>query len=594
VALLKITSWILKKLFDLEIKNEMIRRRTMGKRAVIYVRTSSEQQGEKCSPAEQEADCRQYAIRQGLVVVNVYRDIERYRVKNKWIEPSGTRYDRPGMLAMLRDAADDQFDVILAWREDRLYRGMRAMLLVLETIQQHNLTIMLALETFDPATAPLKAWLAQVELDNIKERMTMGVKARLKAGKANSGQDRYGYRRIGEIIEIVPEEAKWVRQIFAWYIERIPIKVIRKRLIVANAPQKVATKPRNITWATSSIHGILQGAKDYATGIKVQRREEDRFEIDIEPILDMKTYERFLQIRRKLVKYSAQPVKHYYLIRRLLYCDCGYRWQQRGATSHYRNHRGEWVERKIINGTYFCPGDHEELTSPECPRSISRRDADREVWRQVCNAINNPEILLDQARIIVNELMGEATASNTGREQIEKELENIVNNRQWTITQARKGGISEVDMDRRLDEYSQLEVSLKGELSSMRQAIDERLLIDWESKVVQFLDDLKDGIQALNVDPECDDGWLETFELKQQIVQLLVERVTIDVNRRLTVTIHLNLLGLLGDSLKNGGSPVDSSQWPVSGCLAQANPRGKNSFFKSRFGQVTVSAIWNG
>ncbi len=119
----------------------------MGKRAVIYVRTSSEQQGEKNSPVEQEADCRAFAEQQGLVVVNVYRDIERYRVKNKWVEPSGTRYDRPGLLAMLRDAADDQFDIILAWREDRFYRGMRAMLLVLETIQQNKLTIMLAKET---------------------------------------------------------------------------------------------------------------------------------------------------------------------------------------------------------------------------------------------------------------------------------------------------------------------------------------------------------------------------------------------------------------------------------------------------------------
>jgi site-specific DNA recombinase len=566
----------------------------MGKRAVIYVRTSSEQQAEKCSPAEQEADCRQFAEKQGLVVLNVYRDIERYRVKNKWVEPSGTRYDRPGLLAMLRDAADDQFDVILAWREDRLYRGMRAMLLVLETIQQHNLGIMLALETFDPATAPLKAWLAQVELDNIKERMTMGVKARLKAGKANSGQDRYGYRRVGETIEIVPEEAEWVRQIFAWYVEHISINDIRKRLIAANAPQKGATKPRKITWATSSIHGILQGAKDYATGTKIQRREGDQFEIKMEPILDMETFERFLQIRKKPVKYSARPVKHYYLIPGLLHCDCGYKWQHRGAASHFRNARGKWVARKIINGIYFCPGHHEELISPECPRSISRRDADREVWRQVCNAINNPEILLDQARLIVDELMVEVTYSNTDRDRIEKELENIVYNRQWTITQTRKGGISEVDMDRQLNEYSQLEVSLKGELSSMRQAIDERLLIDWEAKVVQFLDDLKDGIQALNDDPENDAEWLEAFELKQQIVQLLVERVTIDINRQLIVTIHLNLLGLLEDSLKNGGNHGDSGQWPMSGRLTQANSRSKNSFFKSRFGQVTVSAIWNG
>ncbi len=116
----------------------------MAKRAVIYVRTSSEQQAEKNSPIEQEADCRQLAEQKGFVVVNIYKDIERYRVKSKWVEPSGTRYDRPGLLAMLRDAADDQFDVILAWREDRLYRGMRAMLLVLETIQQHRISIVLA------------------------------------------------------------------------------------------------------------------------------------------------------------------------------------------------------------------------------------------------------------------------------------------------------------------------------------------------------------------------------------------------------------------------------------------------------------------
>ena len=61
----------------------------MAKRAVIYIRTSSEQQGEKCSPVEQERDCRLFAEKQGLVVVNVYRDIERYRVKKKWVEPSG-------------------------------------------------------------------------------------------------------------------------------------------------------------------------------------------------------------------------------------------------------------------------------------------------------------------------------------------------------------------------------------------------------------------------------------------------------------------------------------------------------------------------
>ena len=85
------------------------------------------------------------------------------------------------------------------------------MLLVLETIQEQNLQILLARETFDPELTHLKAWVAHMELEGMRERMTMGVKARLRAGKANTGQDRYGYKRVGEIIEIVEKEARWVR-----------------------------------------------------------------------------------------------------------------------------------------------------------------------------------------------------------------------------------------------------------------------------------------------------------------------------------------------------------------------------------------------
>lgn len=187
----------------------------MHQKAVIYIRTSSEAQGERASPAEQEANCRSLAQEKGLTIVHVYRDIEKYRVKNKLVEPSGLRSDRPGLLAMLKDASRGEFDVVLAWREDRLYRGLRSMLLVLETTQQYSITILLAKETFDPPIAPIRAWAAQMELESMQGRMTMGVIARLKAGKANTGQDRYGFVRDGEQIHILEEEAKWVRQIFA-------------------------------------------------------------------------------------------------------------------------------------------------------------------------------------------------------------------------------------------------------------------------------------------------------------------------------------------------------------------------------------------
>ncbi|MEW6403364.1 MAG: recombinase family protein [Chloroflexota bacterium] len=180
----------------------------MARRAVIYIRTSSETQGGKASPLEQESDCWHLAQENGLKVVCVYRDVEKYRVGNKLVEPSGRRSDRPALQAMLKDAARDNFDVILAWREDRLYRGIRAMLTVLETVQDYKIEILLAKENFDSKIAPVRAWAAQMELESMQERMAMGVIARLKAGKANTGQDRYGYVRSGEQIHIQEEEAK--------------------------------------------------------------------------------------------------------------------------------------------------------------------------------------------------------------------------------------------------------------------------------------------------------------------------------------------------------------------------------------------------
>jgi site-specific DNA recombinase len=126
-------------------------------RAVIYIRTTSETQGEKSSPSEQEGDCQTLAKEKGMQVERVYRDVEKYQVGNRLVEPSGSRSDRPGLLAMLNDVTRDKFDVILAWREDRLYRGLRSRLTVLETIQGYKIEILLVKETFDPKIAPIRA-----------------------------------------------------------------------------------------------------------------------------------------------------------------------------------------------------------------------------------------------------------------------------------------------------------------------------------------------------------------------------------------------------------------------------------------------------
>ena len=168
-----------------------------------------------------------------------------------------------------------------------------------------------------------------MELDGMKERMTMGVKARLKSGKANTGQDRYGYQRIEDQIVLVEEEAYWVRKIFEWYLDGCRLMEIRDRLIAGGAPQKGSSIPRRIQWARSSIQAILKSAKEYAYGIKIQSRKGELFEIPVDPIIDVATYERFIELRTRKKTYPASRLYRDYLLGGILHCTCGNKWGAR-------------------------------------------------------------------------------------------------------------------------------------------------------------------------------------------------------------------------------------------------------------------------
>lgn len=516
----------------------------MIRRVVIYIRTSSETQGEKSSPAEQEADCRRLANEKGLTVVRVYRDVEKYRVGNKLVEPSGSRSDRPALQAMLNDLTRDEFDVILAWREDRLYRGIRAMLTILETAQDYKIEILLAKENFDAKIAPICAWVAQMELDGMKERMQMGVKARLKAGKANTGQDRYGYVRTGEKIHIQEEEAQWVRQIFAWYIQKISLMQIRKRLIAADAPQKGSSIPRHIQWSRSSIQAILKSAREYAYGFKTYSRAGQTFHIPVAPIIDLSTYELFIKMREENKTYPKHRRQNDYLLSGHLKCACNLTWRARTA-AHRRSRKGEWVERKTPISTYFCPQPHKELRSPDCPKYVSAKRVETQVWEKLYEFAMNPEFLHAQAQDLVKQLQKKYEHLQKDRGQILEELEKESVRRQQVITEARKKLRVDAEFDEQMRELYKVEERLKRRLATIEQEIDSYARLDWEEKVTEYVTDLQAGIEELNnAIPKTPEEQHRVFLLKKQLVDELVFEVMIDGKRNLQVEFRAKIMDL--------------------------------------------------
>jgi site-specific DNA recombinase len=518
----------------------------VNKKAAIYIRTSSEHQAEKSSPDEQERDCRALAEQHDLQVVAVYRDTERYRVKTRLVDPSGTRVDRPGLTTMLNDAAEGHFNTIIAWKEDRLYRGLRAMLLVLDAIQDNELNVLLAKENFDPRMAPIKAWVAGMELEALKERMTMGVKARLRAGKANTGQDRYGYMRVGEDIEIVEEEAKWVRQIFEWYINRIPLLEIRRRLIEADAPQKGSSIPRKVQWAVSSIQGILKAAYEYAHGVKIQTRAGESFTIPVEPIINEETYQRFLVVREANKSYPARNLKRDYLIAGLMYCPCERKWGARTSSKKKKD-----APRKNPLGVYFCSQRHPELRHTDCPKTIGSKKADDFVWDKIVEVLSTPEILINKARHYMAELQNRAQTAAAERERLQQRLDELVMERQWVITQARKGKITSEDMEFQLGALSMEEAYVKRELTNSNAIYDVASLEDWESTARAYLEDLWLGIVSLTIEPESDEEKQEQFQLKRKTVLGVVDRIEIGKDRNMKIVFKLDVLSLLGVGKNN-------------------------------------------
>ena len=432
------------------------------------------------------------------------------------------------------------------------------MLMVMDTIQQSKLTILLAKESFDPKIAPLRVWVAQMELDGMKERMSMGVRARLKAGKANTGQNRYGYMRVGEKIHIVEEEARWVRQVFEWYIQGIPLLQIRKRLISANAPQKGSSIPRRIQWARSSVQTILKSAEEYAYGFKLHSRSGETYQILIEPILDIPTYEVFIKMRAENQTHPSQRIQYDYLLSGHLKCACNLTWRARTAT-HRRSRKGEWIERKTPIGTYFCPQPHHELRPASCPKSVSAKSAEAQVWKSLCEFVMDPAFLLARAKRLVHQIQQNRSLSQQNLQRVRDEQLAGTKERQEFITHALVTRMDDDEFGGKMAVYYEKEAQLKRRETAIQEEMNTYADLDFDARVNVYVKDIQAGLEELNsANPQTSEERHALFFMKKRLVDTLVEEVMIDGNRQIQVKFRADLVNLVSGNKKGTGSLGDS------------------------------------
>ena len=175
-------------------------RKTATKRAAIYARVSDKSQDteDKTSISEQISDMETHCERRGLTIAARYQEVGRGWSKN-----------RPEFQRMLADARRGRFDTIVCWKSDRLSRGMYPAAVLMEVVEAYQIELEAVMDAIDMKTFGLMAAIGKIELDNFRERASMGKRGSAKQGRIPVNNVPFGYRLgEGRKAEVVESEAE--------------------------------------------------------------------------------------------------------------------------------------------------------------------------------------------------------------------------------------------------------------------------------------------------------------------------------------------------------------------------------------------------
>ena len=177
----------------------------MKKRAVGYCRISTLMQVDNTSLKDQEDKIRMYAKLHDIVIDEMFID--------KAV--SGKSTDRPEYDKMMSYIKENDIDMIIVYKNDRIHRSLYNLLSMIYNLQEYEVALVSVTEMFDTSTPQGMLFLqmlgsfAEFERAVINERTRNGRIARLNENKWVGGKPAFGYKvnKYGQF-EIEEEEAK--------------------------------------------------------------------------------------------------------------------------------------------------------------------------------------------------------------------------------------------------------------------------------------------------------------------------------------------------------------------------------------------------
>lgn len=213
-------------------------------RTAAYVRLSSENNGYG-TPDSIET--------QTNLVVDYIQKHEELTLADTYVDNgmSGTNFDRPEFQRMMVDVKCGKIQCIVVKDLSRFGRDYLEMGYYLETVLPLlNVRFIAITDNLDSArkgdmdglAVPIKNLVNTMYARDFSKKSIQTWEMAKKSGNANGIAPPMGYLRYGDRMLMDPETEPYVRMIFAWRLEGVPVRVIVERLNLIGAPTRSRVK----------------------------------------------------------------------------------------------------------------------------------------------------------------------------------------------------------------------------------------------------------------------------------------------------------------------------------------------------------------
>lgn len=386
-------------------------------RVAFYIRVSTTEQ-----------DTEGYSIEAQIETLQKFiMNRDDYVWKPEWVFKdihTGSDVNRKGLNSMLEAIKNNEFDAVIVWKIDRLSRSLQHLLALFEKFKAHNVSFVSIQENLD-FSGPIGQLIFQIfgaiaefERELIRGRTHFGKVASARTGNFIRSHTPYGYKKVkrqgggkGKILQVIPEEQKWVRKIFDWYVyEDMGDRSIAKRLN-REAPQYTQKEQGRASkkWTEEIVRNIL--LDDVYTGTCVLvKHDEQGSELPLDEWVTANTPEiiskiQFLQVEELRKERVGGNRADYLLSGKLRDTVLE---PSMGFTGAGRTKGGHSYRRKK------CTRDGIDIPVFE----IAGRQLDDIVWKQLMHAMKQPEAFIQHH-------LGNKTDQNKRIDRLEDDLHNL-------------------------------------------------------------------------------------------------------------------------------------------------------------------------